>query len=225
MSTAGVNNNANAFSGLANGAGAGSPKAQTLGQDEFFKLLTTQLSNQNPLNPMDNGEFIAQMAQFSTATGVQQMQAEMARLGEALSAGQNLQAAGLMGHRVVIPGNQINLDGTGAASAGFILAEPAEVVVVSVKDQSGQVVKTLNLNAQAAGTHSFDWDGSADRGGTVPPGDYTFAVQALRGGKPVDAEALSVGKVQSVLMTQQGVQLELGGNLGNVALGQIQRIM
>lgn len=198
--------------------------SEALGQNDFFKLLTTQLGNQNPLQPMDNGEFISQMAQFSTASGIEQMQKSFGQLTESLRSNQGLAAASLVGHRVLSAGNQLNLDSGGQAMGGLRLEDAAEVAV-QVKDASGQVIRTLNLGGQDAGTLTFTWDGSLDAGGQAAEGKYSFAVQALSGGKLVDSEALNTGKVQSVLLSGSEIRLELGDGLGSVPLNQINRIM
>ncbi|MEK8090587.1 flagellar hook assembly protein FlgD [Thermithiobacillus plumbiphilus] len=204
---------------------ASQPGQQQLGQNEFLKLMTTQLSNQNPLEPMDNGKFLAEMAQFSTATGIQQLQVSNQKLLDAMESGQGLQAASLMGRSVVAPGSQLTLAAGQGASAGFSLEAPADSVAVSIRDAAGQVVRTLTLGAQDAGTQSFQWDGKTESGEQAAAGNYSFSVQALAGGKPLNAEAFSVAPVQSVLFSPEGVKLELGNGLGRVALSQIKQII
>ena len=206
-------------------AAASQTEPKQLGQNEFLKLMTTQLSNQNPLEPMDNGKFLAEMAQFSTATGIQQLQVSNQKLLSAMESGQSLQAASLMGRSVVAPGSQLTLAAGQGASAGFALEAPADTVAVSINDAAGQVVRTLTLGSQDAGTQSFQWDGKTESGEQAAAGNYSFSVQALADGKPLNAEALSVAPVQSVLFSPEGVKLELGNGLGRVALSQIKQII
>ena len=78
-------------------------KKDTLGQSDFLKLMTTQLQNQDPFAPMDNGDFIAQMAQFSTVTGIQEINNSITRLVEEFDQARIATASNLLGHSVLVP--------------------------------------------------------------------------------------------------------------------------
>lgn len=219
--------NGGILSALTNAApGNATAPAQQLGQNDFFKLLVTQLTNQSPLNPQDNSAFVAEMAQFSAASGIQQLQGSMGKMLDALAQSQNLQASALVGKQVVQPGNQIWTEIAGAGGGGaYKLSGPADSVEVLIKDARGQLVKTLPMGVQDSGMHDFAWDGTDAGGAPAPAGIYSFEVQALSGGKPQTPETYSLARVQSVLLGQGEAQLQLAGGLGQVALSQVQQIM
>lgn len=192
-------------------------------QDRFLKLLITQMQNQDPLNPLDNSEVTSQLAQISTVSGIDKLNATVASMTSSLTAAQALQAGGLIGHAVLAPGNTILLQQSGAV-AGVQLTDPADKVMVAISDASGQVVKTLDLGAQAAGTQNFAWDGSTDAGGKAADGSYTFSASALRASQKASVDPLGYGVVQSVTLGTDQLQLNTYG-LGVVALTQVKQIL
>lgn len=193
-------------------------------EDRFLKLLVTQMKNQDPLNPLDNAEVTSQMAQLSTVTGIEKLNDAVKALSDSFLAGQSLQAAGLVGHSVMIPGNKLELS-SGAAYAGVDLSQAVDKLTVKIKDATGAVIHTAELGAQdEPGSIPFQWDGATDSGATAPNGSYTFEVTAEQGGKKVDAVALAVGQVASVSLGVQGATLNVVG-LGPVSLTQVKQIL
>lgn len=211
------------FAGLSSKAGAGKTE-QTLGQNEFFKLLVTQLGSQNPLNPMDNEQFIAQMAQFSTVSGVQQMQASMSKLAESMGSAQGMQAANLVGREVLTEGKQIRVTAALPADAAFQVDSPAEQARISIKDSNGQTVRVMNLAAVNAGIQQVPWDGLNDAGQVLPDGQYSFKVQTSIAGRVQDLKTYSTAKVENVVLSQSGARLGLADNLGEISLNQVLKI-
>lgn len=193
----------------------------------FYKLLVTQLTNQDPMNPLSNQDLSAQLAQFSTASGVQSMQQSMAALTAQLAQTQGLQAANLVGQTVVFDHNSISLPASGGAAGGFTLASAAQNVQVQVVNSAGQTVDTLQLGALPTGVQTFNWDGSTSGGRKAPAGAYTFNVSATDGsGQPVAAVPFGTGKVQSVYLSgSNGPSLQLEGQSGTVPLSNIQGVM
>lgn len=193
-------------------------------EDRFLKLLVAQMKNQDPLNPMDNAEITSQMAQLSTVTELGKLNDAASAMSASYLAGQSLQAAALVGHGVMIPGNRLEL-GNGAAYGGVDLAQAADKVTINIKDASGRVIHSADLGPQdAAGSIPFQWDGSMDGGGIAPDGAYTFEVAAELGGKKIDATALAVGQVASVSLGAQGATLNVAG-FGPVALSEVKQIL
>ena len=193
-------------------------------EDRFLKLLVTQMKNQDPLNPLDNAQVTSQMAQLSTVTGINQLNDAVKALSASFAASQSLQAASLVGHGVMIPGNRLEL-ANGAAYGGVDLTQAADKVLVMVKDASGKVIHSADLGPQnAAASVPFQWDGTMDGGGVAPNGAYTFEVAAEQGGKKIDATALSVGVVASVSLGVQGATLNVAG-FGPIALSQVKQIL
>jgi len=206
-----------------NGINAGTPVVSRSAieeqQDRFLKLLVTQIKNQDPLNPLDNAQVTTQMAQLSTVTGIEKLNATL----EAFTRAQAFQAAGLIGRFVLAPGDFVNLNG-GVAAGGFELPSAADSVKVSVFDASGQVVREMDIGAQEAGVGVFQWDGTNNAGEPVADGVYGFTVSAALGGEPVLAQTLAVGAVQSVLMDDIGPALTVQG-MGLVDLADVKQIL
>ena len=191
-------------------------------QNQFLTLLVTQMKNQDPLNPMDNAQVTSQLAQLSTVTGINQLNAAVATLSSNMIAGQNLQAANMIGHGVIAPGSAISLS-SGKSIYGVDLAQGADKVDVAIKDASGATIKTISLGSTEAGLSQLTWDGSTDKGGVAPDGQYTFAVTATTAGKAVDATALSFGLVSSVTSSAQGVKLSVA-NIGDISMSDVKKI-
>lgn len=215
----------NAASQTTSGSNTSTSKTTTSAaiEDRFLKLLVTQLQNQDPLNPMDSSQTTSQMAQISTVTGIEKLNTAMTNMATALASNQSYQAATLVGHSVLADGKGLTL-ANGSASAGIELAGDADDVTVSVKDASGNVVQKVSLGAQKAGLVTFSWDGKTDAGGTAADGNYTFSVAATQGGKSVDSNTLSYGKVGSVTFDASGIKLQVSG-LGSVSMADIRQIV
>ncbi len=191
-------------------------------EDRFLKLLVTQLKNQDPLNPLDNAQITSQMAQLSTVSGIEKLNTTLQSLAASYTATQSLQATSMIGHGVLVPGSAINLQG-GAALAGVELAQPADRVIVSINDASGNVLQQVDIGAQAAGVAAFQWDGNTNSG-TAADGAYMFSVNATNNGRKIDANPLAFGRVDAVSPGVQGATLAIGG-LGNVALSDIKQVV
>ena len=191
--------------------------------DRFLTLLVTQLKNQDPLNPLDNAQITTQLAQISTVSGINKLNDTVASLASAFTAGQWLQAAGIIGHDVVTQGNGIDLKSGTAASGGISLADKADSVTITIADASGAVVRTINLGAQAAGPQFFAWDGKTDAGKAAADGHYTFSATAKSGTGSVAATTMSVAHVDGIVPGQAGVSLQLAGG-GQIALSDIFEI-
>lgn len=192
-------------------------------QDRFLKLLVTQMKNQDPLNPMDNAQVTSQMAQLSTVTGIDKLNATLQALSDSMVGNQSLQAASMIGHGVLVDGKGIDLSG-GAAYGGIELAQPVDRAKVSIYDKAGALVRSIDLGAQPAGIAKWAWDGKDSAGNTVADGSYTFAVDATQSGKSVAATPLQFGMVGSVTQGKQGVALSVG-NLDGIALSQVRQIL
>lgn len=193
------------------------------GQDRFLKLLVTQLKNQDPLNPMDNAQITSQMAQISTVSGIDKLNATMQTMAASFNSAQSWQATSMIGHNVLAPGNVILLQGS-SAFGGVELDAAADAVTVSIRDASGQVLHKVSLGAQAAGLLSFQWDGATDSGNNAQAGKYSFVVEATAGGKAVGATALAVGQVGSVTTGKSGVMINVN-EIGAIALSDVRQVM
>jgi len=200
-----------------------SKSATSATQDQFLKLLTTQLQNQDPLNPMDNAQITSQLAQISTVDGIAQLNATLQTLLNNSTQSQTLQAASLVGKSVLVPGGSLALS-QGQGVAGVDLAGPADSVVATIKDANGLTVRTLNLGAMSAGINTFAWDGKSDSGAAAADGSYSVSLAATQGGNAVTATALEVDLVTSVAQTGSTVSLNLGSK-GTVTLADVKQII
>ena len=172
--------------------------------DRFLKLLVAQMQNQDPLNPMDNAQVTSQMAQIQTVTGIEKLNTTVAGLNSQFVQMQALQGASLVGRDVIVPGNAVDIaDGVG--QGGFQLGSAADNVKVEILSASGQVVDTLSLGAQSAGTHSFDWKA----GTATNDSGLKFRVTATLGGVSSSPTALMRDHIDAVSTTGTGFNLEL----------------
>ncbi|MGP1675561.1 MAG: flagellar hook assembly protein FlgD [Burkholderiales bacterium] len=223
MSTVGNVSDANAaLAALATPAAAKTTVSDE-SQDRFLKLLVSQLKNQDPLNPMNNAEITSQMAQISTVSGIEKLNATLQGMVASFSAGQSLQATAMIGHRVLVPGSTLQLE-NGAAAFGIDLPQAADNVALSVRDGSGLVVHKVDLGPQSTGVLGFEWDGVTDSGAAAAPGSYSFSLEAVQAGKKIDATALALGLVSGVTQGKDGVALKVNG-MGSVALSDVKQVM
>ncbi len=149
----------------------------TLGQSDFLKLMTTQLQNQDPFAPMENAEFIAQMAQFSTVTGIQDMGTELKDIAEQLGEFRIATAANLLGNSVMIPGNHARPDAQGEIHGMLDLPSASGVTNLTFSNAAGDVLHHMELGPQAAGLVGFAWQ-------DIPQ-------SVLEGGDPIRIEAFA----------------------------------
>lgn len=196
-----------------------------LGKNEFLNLLVAQLNNQNPLEPQGNGEFIAQLAQFSTVEGVEKLNSSMESLLSGYQSSQALQASSLVGRKVIVPGEKAVVDTSETFKASLVLPVSSSNVYVNVYDSAGAAVNRVNLGQQSAGSVSFMWDGKDSDGNLMPPGTYRFEAQATYEDGTKGLYTLLPANVDSVTLGQNGsgLMLNLAG-LGSVPLTHVQMI-
>ena len=128
-----------------------------LGQEDFLKLMTVQLQNQDPFAPVDNADFIAQMAQFSTVTGITQMGETMKNVSNQLSELRIASATQMMGHSVLVPGKFARPNSEGTISGVVDLPKTASNLKIVFESLDGEVLHQENLGPQVAGLIGFDW--------------------------------------------------------------------
>lgn len=192
-------------------------------QNRFLALLTAQLKNQDPLNPLDNAQVTSQLAQISTVDGIERLNKTLQTLLDSSAGTQTLQAAALVGRSVLVPGAALTLN-QGVGLAGVELSGPADNVTATIKDANGLVVRTLNLGGLAAGVHGFAWDGKTDNGSQAVDGAYTISLAAKQGQNNVTAGALAIGTVSSIARNGQGISLNVGG-LGTFGMSDVKEIL
>lgn len=180
--------------------------------DRFLKLLTTQLQNQDPMNPMDNAQMTSQMAQISTVTGVETLNASLQALSSQFVQMQALQGAAMVGRQVMVAGDRLAI-AEGMGKGSYDLGSSATGVKVDVLNSAGGVVQTIQMGAQDGGRHTFEWNA----GNTADSANYRFRVSATgTGGSAVTATTLMHDTVQAVNTGGTTLQLQLqhSGSVG-----------
>ena len=223
MSTVNSSTSADVIAALQKSSTSSTSKTEEA-QTRFLKLLTEQLKNQDPLNPMDNAQMTSQLAQISTVDGIDKLNKTLTSLLEGSQSSEALQAAALVGKGVMVEGTAMTLSGS-KAYGGFELATAADKVTVTIKDSKGLEVRKMELGSSDAGVFNFAWDGKSTNGTQAVDGKYTISVSATRGSDTVKTTPLQLSTVNSVLRTSSGnVSLDVGsGNL--VSLSDIKQIL
>lgn len=229
-----TNNTANPYAGLttqstassgASGSTSATPASSELNQNEFLKLMITQLNNQDPTKPMDSAQFMGQLAQFATVTGIQNLQSTVSKLANSVGPARAMQASNLLNHQVMVTSKNAYLPKGGSLSGALDLPNGASDASVDICDASGQVVKHLDLGAQQSGMAKFSWSGLNDKSQQLPAGTYTIKASATVGGKNVAPGVLVNSKVTGVSLgaNNSSVNLNLQG-LGTVSLSDVRSI-
>lgn len=161
---------------LSDAQAASGPKT-TLGQEDFLKLMTAQISNQDPFQPQSNTEMIAQMAQFSTVTGIQQLNKTMSSVQSEIAQNRIATAASFVGRTVLVPGSVALADLTGSISGAVDLPSAATGLSVQISRLTGELVKTIDLGSNPSGLVGFSWDGKNAKG--EPINDNSYTVKAI----------------------------------------------
>ena len=192
-------------------------------QDKFMTLLVTQMKNQDPLNPLDNAQVTSQLAQLSTVTGIDKLNTTLEALMGSYQSSQSLQATGMIGREVMVPGTGLNL-ANGRAPFGLELAQPVDKMSVKILNGAGLEIHSIELGPQEAGTHAFEWNGQLGDGTTVRDGAYSFQLVGMRGADKVEATGLSMGRVSSVSTGNGSVKVNIPG-MDAVNLADVRRIL
>ena len=202
-----------------------SEESNQLGQEAFLRLMLAQLQNQDPLKPLENGEFLGQIAQFSTVTGIQELQNIMTSLSGSLTSDRSLRAASLLDRSVLVEGAEAYIDETGELQGAIDLPQAADTVRVEVLGLGGQLVGSFDLGVSAEGLNSFDYQISGADGAPPPAGRYRLRATATAGGQTLALQTLVSQQVAGVQITpgQTDLTLDLAGG-GSVSLDDVRRI-
>lgn len=199
-------------------------KSNELGKSAFLNLMIAQLKNQDPLSPAENSEFIAQLAQFSSVEGIENLNTSMASMSDAFGSSQALQASALVGRSVQVPGSSGAWSGDGALSGTVELASSTNQLSMVITNGSGEQVKRVAMNQTAAGSVPFAWDGRLDDGSVAPAGVYSFKAEAMVDGTAVEQEVYMNANVDSVTIgAGNNVTLNVNG-VGPIALSDVKMI-
>lgn len=187
----------------------------------FLQLLTTQLKNQNPLEPLDTNQFTQQLVQFAQVEQQLKSNDQLSTLVSLQKTAQATSALGFVGATVAVDGATSRLK-DGSASWNFSVSKPA-VANVTIKNSTGQLAYAANYSMQP-GTQNFVWDGRGNNGAAWPDGDYTISVVA----KDANGQSVAVGTgvegvVDAVDLTQNPPVLSIGGQ--NFTVDKIKRVV
>ncbi|WP_404338839.1 flagellar hook assembly protein FlgD [Pseudoalteromonas mariniglutinosa] len=173
-------------------------KDDTLTQEDFFSLLTQQLSFQDPSKPADNDQMIAQMTSFTMAEGISDLNSKFDSLTASMTSNSALQASTLVGKQALLESNMLDLNESANARGSAVLEKPIDNLNIQIKDSSGQLVRTIDLGAQPAGAVRFEWDGKNKDGERLPPGEYKVVAEGSIDGEYTSLPTATFKNIESV---------------------------
>lgn len=204
--------------------GSGVKKKDQLGQAEFLELMIAQLKNQDPFKAMDPSQFLGQLAQFGTVSGIAEIKEAFGTLSESMRSSQVLDGATMVGREVLVPSDAVMLQAEGSVKGAIDVPTGTNALQVNIRDANGALVRRMTLPT-TSGLQEFSWDGVADNGARAPAGEYTFEAVANVAGKSGSLEMLMAGRVNSVTIdAATGLTLNTS-NLGSRSLGDVRRVM
>ncbi|BFM16592.1 flagellar hook assembly protein FlgD [Maricurvus nonylphenolicus] len=210
-------------------------KDNELGQSAFLELMIAQLNNQDPLNPEENGDFIAQLAQFSSVEGIDRLNNNFEGFTNSFMSNQALQASSLVGRSVTVSASSTQLYAGSFVSGSIDLPASTSDVQVNIYDDAGALVDQVSMGYQSQGEVLFRWDGynfeangelldwqsSHEEG--LPPGEYRFDVTASIDGETTQLDTALSANVNSVTVGQDGkLILNLAGH-GSVNMSDVKQ--
>lgn len=205
-------------------ATAAATRRQSFGQDEFLKMMLAQLKNQDPLKPLEPSQFLGQLAQFSTVTGIQAMQQSLASLNATLGSASLMEGASLVGRDVLSAGSTVRLGAAGGVGGAVVAPPGASAVQIAIRDLSGALVRRFEVPADG-GLVDFHWDGVDELGERAAPGLYSIEAIGVVGGSGQSLEVLLQQRVNSVTIDGAAGGLVLNTSSGPVPLDRVRRVM
>ncbi|MCR8915546.1 flagellar hook assembly protein FlgD [Marinobacter panjinensis] len=195
-----------------------------LGKNEFMELMIAQLKNQNPLEPQDNGEFISQLAQFSSLEEMQSLSGSVDDVANQFRSTQALQASAMVGRTVLAPSSIGILGADGKISGNVEVPASTSGLRISIENQAGERVRQIDMGSQQAGVTGFSWDGKDGNGNSLPPGPYKVVAEASYPDGPEQLGTMMSANVDSVSLGKGGnITLNLAG-MGSIALSDVEQI-
>ena len=187
------------------------PKGDMSGQDTFMKLLVAELKHQDPMDPVQSRDMVAQLAQLTSVQKLTGIDEKLSGLQQGTIEGASLQSANLIGKTVTARTNRLTVSGVGVSAGGYVLPNDAESVKVAIVDGAGQVVHSIDVGKQGAGNKTFEWDGRDASGRRVPTGQYSFQVTAAdSSGAPVIARTEVSGPVSEIRYSSGAPEVVVG---------------
>jgi flagellar basal-body rod modification protein FlgD len=193
--------------------------------EDFMALMTTQLQNQDPLKPMESGEFLGQIASFATVSGIDDLQKSFSGFATSMQSEQALQGSSLVGRSVLVPSSIGTMTAEDGLRGQINVAEPVTDLKVQIYNEAGVNVRTMEMGS-ASGYTNFAWDGFNDNQEALPPGVYQFKASGTIDGENTQFGTATVAKVESVLVGggNDGLTINLAG-IGSVPFKEVQEII
>ena len=209
----------------ANEALTANKSSSGMGQKDFLTLFTTQLKCQDPLDPVKNEAFVAQLAQFSQLEATTTMSETLKTYVDSMAGERMMSSTSMIGKTVAVPDATAFISDGGKPAQGFVsLPTGAEGVKFEVFNDKGQMVTSQIMGAQPIGDMPWAWDGTGDSGAQVPPGNYSFKATVISQGKTSNPSVKVLSTVTGVnQQADKTVMLEVAGGK-SIKLTDVQRI-
>jgi len=202
-----------------------------LGQSAFLQLMITQMENQNPLEPQENSEFVAQLAQFSSVEGLDKLNNNFDSFASNFISNQALQASSLVGSSVAVKGNTAILEEGDFVGGSITLTESTGDLSLSIYSDQGELLEDIPLGAQAAGDLVFRWDGSRievngelldwESENPIAAGNLSFQANSTQNNESENLELALTANVNSVTVDSNNqLILNLAG-IGSVSINDV----
>ena len=232
MSTTNPVGSSTPVSSIPNSTAASAAQQATVGagnmqltQADFLQLMTSELKDQNPMQPADPTQFLGQLAQMSEVSSLQSMQTSLSGLASSLQSSQMLNGAALLGKQVLAPGTTATLAAGGSVAAAVSAPAAASSLTVTVTSAGGALVKSFTVTPQSSGLTNFTWDGTTTNGTAAPAGTYTFAVSANINGSSQAVSPMVASTVNSVTLDPTTQSLDVNTTNGTIPLSSVVSIL
>lgn len=196
-----------------------------LGKDAFLRLMIAQLQNQDPLSPASGEDFVAQLAQFSSVEGIENINNGIADLATSFRSSQALEASSLVGRQVQVSSDTATLSDAGPVRGSIALGASTDNLKLIIESVDGQVVKTQDMGTQARGEIDFTWDGTNDSGLRVANGQYRVRATGLLDGEATEVPVAIGANVNSVTIGQNDSMILNIEGVGAVPLEDVSKFL
>ena len=202
------------------------PANMQINESDFLQLISTQLRNQNPLQPTDPTQFLGQLEQMSEVSSMQSMQSSMTDLTSTMASSQMANGAAMIGQTVLSPTPTAMLDTSGGSITGAVApASGAKTVTINVTNSGGALVNSFQVTPATSGLTNFTWNGKTTTGAAAPAGAYTIAATSSDGATNTTLAPYFASKVTSVTLDSSTQQLDITTENGTVPLSSVVSIL
>ena len=197
---------------------------QTLGKDDFLKLLVAQMENQDPLNPTDPTEFTSQLSQFSSLEQLYNVNKNLNSMQAGIESSTEMASLSLIGKSIMSASDAFQYEGK-AVQLGYEFQDEVDSAVIAIRNASGKPVNSIEVDSPGSGENFADWDGTDWFGEPVPEGMYSFSVSGYTGQDEVPCEnTLVQSTITGVDLSDPQNTLLLTEN-GEVSLSEVDRVV